>query len=1245
MTKKLLLLTVLVFVMAISAHAQEATDVTTTYIQNASFEADNIASLSPVNNSADGLRGYTVSSPAGWTVTNSANAVSLIVTKDCYTDNNFGKVTTLADGKQAYYLRMGWSTGATSVKQIIGNLPKGKYRLTVSVRSGYANSATSSFDLKVGTKSATIAFSQGSAGCFTSMPWNTETLNFEQSADGSATISFDVNWLSGGSCVMFDNVKLYRLPDDYVEPAGPTETDIDSPTEGKVTADFVSETAMKNDLLQMLANFATYLKNDFQDCQWPNDIDEQCGCFKGENTMANDERGVRPNADLSMICAFLVKYGKDKVTLPAGVTWDDLETMAMKSLVFAYSTHKANKLKVCAGGNYWGSVSNSDHVWESSLWAMSVAYSAYFQWDKLSDAQKNYIYQLLKAECNYELERSIPTGYSGDTKSEENGWEADVLAATLGLFPNDPLAPQWFARLREFAINSYSQKDDASDNTVIDPSYDTKTVKDLYKGKNLYDDYTLQNHNYFHTSYQNVVIQELGEAALALKLFQQGLHGTEKWQTNALMHNNDKVMQEVLYWLALADGELAMPNGNDWSLFLYDQITSYSTNACFLRDPHALLLENLAYKMIKARQTTTTDGSWLLRADVGARRMGVEAHRVMMSWLMHEVLSTADLTPTTWDDFNSQYTDAKVFKTQNIVRATTDDRFTCFSWSTGLNSYTGYIAANSVDKNKIIVPFRANNTGNFLGWYELSGKGTNATPVVSGKYQLDGNSYVMNGELNTNDAALNNRFALYSTPGNAVVYIDYVRAKTAATITAEKGGLMAISVDELTKTKRTLYTADGSKQTDGSALTTMNGPWVNIDNALGIVTSGSKQMAFGERANNNSIMTAKLYTSYSNTSRSVNQNDVVDRRAIVYYSNVNAETTAQLSALNQQLTTTSGWNGIIAFDPDQTAYLLLSNFAGSTTCQVSGATTTLGAPVFAVRTTINDSQSAATFTASQNSSVTSAINFFIGGSNVEAIQDASDPTVITLKNLSKDKNTVTITTAADKREVTLGRQDVKVRLVNGKLQVETTIGRTLSNSCWNTLCLPFSQTGEQVRKAFGSDVALKQYASVSGNTMTFTDATEIVAGKPYLVKPSTTVENPTFTEFTVTATEGSAEGNENFKFVGLLADKGYAELAANPAYLATDGSVIRLATDGTLPALSAYFSVITPEQVRLLIDGKAGDANGDGEVNIVDVTMTISYILGQNPTGFIKEAANIDGKDDVNIVDVTSIIDIILKSK
>lgn len=814
-------------------------------------------------------------------------------------------------------------------------------------------------------------------------------------------------------------------------------------TKATMLSDFIAEKQMQSDLLQMLADFATYMKHDFQDCAAPNSIGETCGCFKGEHTMANDERGVRPNADLSMICAFLTRYGKGKVTLPADVTWTDIETMAMKSLVFAYSTHKANKLKVCSGNNYWGSTSTSDAVWESSLWAMSVAYSAFFQWDKLSNTQKDYIYQLLKAECNYELHRSIPTGYAGDTKAEENGWEADVLAVTLGLFPNDPLAPQWFERLREFAINSYSQKDDATNTTVIDPAYDAKTVKDLYKGQNLYDDFTLQNHHYFHTSYQNVVIQELGEAALALKLFQQELYGTEKWHTNALMHHNDKVMQEVLYWLALSDGELAMPNGNDWSLFLYDQITSYSTNACFLRDPHALMLENLAYKMIKHRQQTTPDGSWLLRADVGARRMGVEAHRVMMTWLMHEVLSTAHLMPTRWEDFTREYSAAKILSSQNIVRAATPDRFTCFSWSQGLHSYTGYISPQPSDlrpqTSNLIVPFRANNTGNFLGWYEVQGRKTNATPIVPGIYDLRGNSYVMNGELDTNEGALNNRFAIYSTPGNAVIYIDNVRSKIPCTITAERGGLMAISVDEMTKTSRTLYTASETLQLDGATMTRMSGPWVNIDNTFGIITTGNKQLAFGERANNNSIMTACLYSSYADEPRTVEQDQLVDSRAIIYYSNIDSASTAQLSAVCHQLSTPEGWSGIMTADPDSTRYLLLSNFSGNRTCRLTNINTRYGAPVFTSETTITAAGSSATLIADQNHSIANTLKFFIQGEDVTAIQDSIDPSIIYLCNNTNEKHKIRIT-ATDKgrfytKEVKLNTKSIKVSLKHDKIRV------------------------------------------------------------------------------------------------------------------------------------------------------------------------------------------------------------------
>lgn len=814
-----------------------------------------------------------------------------------------------------------------------------------------------------------------------------------------------------------------------------------SPTEDRVTSTFVPEAQMQADLLQMLATFATYLHRDYRDVGGTNARGERYGCFASNNTMRNNEDGVRSNADLSMVAAFLCKYGKGRVSLPQGTDWPTIERMAMESLVFAYSTHKANRLATCEGGTYWGSTSAADHQWESSLWAMSVAYSAFFQWDRLTTDQRRSIEALLKAECNYELERDIPTAYKGDTKAEENGWEADVLAATLGLFPNDELAPRWFDRLRRFAVNAYSHRRDATDTTVVDPHYDRTTVADLHEGINLYDDYTLQNHDYFHTSYQNVVIQELGEAALALKLFQTTLHGTEKWRTNALMHNNMAVQREVLNWLALADGELAMPNGNDWSLFLYDQITSYSTNATFMGDADALMLENLAYKMIKARQTTTPDGSWLLRSDIGARRMGVEAHRVMMTYLMHEANPTAHIRPTDFEDFRKRHAEARILQSQNIVRAYTADRFTTFSWAPGIRSYTGYISANSADKNKIIVPYKAHNTGNFLGWYTLEGRKTNARPIVSGNYALDGTAWTMNGQLHTNDDALDHRFAIYSTPGNAVVYIDHVEALQDAVITRAQGGLMAISTDEFTKPVRTLYhegAAGGGMAhttTDGRQLATWATPWINVDNSLGIVGLQGQTMAFGDRANNNSIMTSKLYAAYADSRRTVAAGEKVDARTVVYYSNATAATTLAMSDGMADLggKLPQGWGGALVPDPDGMYYLLLSNFKGSGEAALQGVTTKHGAPVFASPTTIAHSRASAVFTAEENHSVSQPVRFFVRGKRATAtargdrlVLDSRRPCVVTV-----------LTPGHEAGELHLKRaRQLTIKAVEGRIVVE-----------------------------------------------------------------------------------------------------------------------------------------------------------------------------------------------------------------
>ncbi len=58
-----------------------------------------------------------------------------------------------------------------------------------------------------------------------------------------------------------------------------------------------------------------------------------------------------------------------------------------------------------------------------------------------------------------------------------------------------------------------------------------------------------------------------------------------------------------------------------------------------------------------------------------------------------------------------------------------------------------------------------------------------------------------------------------------------------------------------------------------------------------------------------------------------------------------------------------------------------------------------------------------------------------------------------------------------------------------------------------------------------------------------------------------------------------------------------------------------------------------------------GDVNGDGKINMMDVTAVINYILGKSPSPFIYENACMNDDPFINMQDVTAIINIILGIK
>ena len=83
-----------IFSLATMTYAKE--DITESYLTNPSFENDaelcTESSANKVSESSDGLRGWNIV-PDGWKVTPPSGGKSYLITKDCFTDNGFGKTS------------------------------------------------------------------------------------------------------------------------------------------------------------------------------------------------------------------------------------------------------------------------------------------------------------------------------------------------------------------------------------------------------------------------------------------------------------------------------------------------------------------------------------------------------------------------------------------------------------------------------------------------------------------------------------------------------------------------------------------------------------------------------------------------------------------------------------------------------------------------------------------------------------------------------------------------------------------------------------------------------------------------------------------------------------------------------------------------------------------------------------------------------------------------------------------------
>ena len=180
---------------------------------------------------------------------------------------------------------------------------------------------------------------------------------------------------------------------------------------------------------------------------------------------------------------------------------------------------------------------------------------------------------------------------------------------------------------------------------------------------------------------------------------------------------------------------------------------------------------------------------------------------------------------------------------------------------------------------------------------------------------------------------------------------------------------------------------------------------------------------------------------------------------------------------------------------------------------------------------------------------------------------------------------------------------------------DVTLTRTLTANAWNTICLPFDVTAEQIEDVLKSAGNVKEFDREDAYTQTiyFKDATTMTAGKPYLIKPTESATELVFKGVKITEYEPKNDvSGDNYAVYGT-----FGKYAMN-----TDGTELFLKTDGkfyipaagtaTMKGFRAYFINVNGSTAGAALNLSFGEATGiDGVAADAEKNVKVYNVNGQ----------------------------------
>lgn len=209
-----------------------------------------------------------------------------------------------------------------------------------------------------------------------------------------------------------------------------------------------------------------------------------------------------------------------------------------------------------------------------------------------------------------------------------------------------------------------------------------------------------------------------------------------------------------------------------------------------------------------------------------------------------------------------------------------------------------------------------------------------------------------------------------------------------------------------------------------------------------------------------------------------------------------------------------------------------------------------------------------------------------------------------------------VATSIDLSEAETAEETAKKLTESNGKTIDVKLARTLTAGVWNTICLPFDVTAEQIANVLKSEGNVKEYGSedASKQTIYFKDATTMKAGVPYLIKPTEDAKELVFKGVTIKNVDAvDRMVGDKYNMCGV-----FGKYAMN-----TNGTELFLKTDGkfyvpaegkeTMKGFRAYF-LVPKNTAAAALNLSFGDATGingvaaDAEKNVKVYNVNGQYV-------------------------------------